>query len=453
MAASTGLQEQQSALLRAVDQLLSRGDEQSLTGFLNLVPVPEIASLLESLPPAGRQRVFNAVSTERQGEVLAQTSDNVRAELIDDMHPEELVAAAGAMEVDDLVEVFDDIPKAVGETILENLQDDIRERLETTLTFDEDTAGRLMRSDAVNVRADVRLDVVLRYLRRRQLPTHTDALMVIDREGHFMGTLPLAAIVTNEEEKTVRDVMYTQVATVLVSTPSKDVASLFERRDLISLPVVDADNRLLGRVTIDEVLDIVRGEADRALLQRAGLRPDEDLFAPVLPSASRRALWLGINLVTAFLAAAVIGLFEEALKQIVALAVLMPIVASMGGIAGSQTLTLTIRGLALNQIASANLRWLTRKELLIGALNGLAWAIVVGVAAYFWFDDVGVGIIIGIAIVLNLLAAAISGIFIPLILNRMGIDPALSGAVILTTVTDVVGFFSFLGLATLFLLR
>lgn len=451
MGTSTGLHEQQSALLRAVDHLLARDDAQSLPSFLSLVPVPELAQLLESLPPDARQRVFNAISTERRGEVLAQVSDKVRTDLIDDMHPEELVAAAESMEVGDLAEVFDDIPKAVGATILGNMQDDFREQLETTLTFDEGTAGRVMRVDAVHVRADVRLDVVLRYLRRKQLPTQTDALMVIDREGHFMGTLPLAAIVTNDEDKTVRDVMYTQVATVLVSTPDKDVAQLFERRDLISLPVVDADNRLLGRITIDEVLDLLREAADRALLRRAGLHPDEDLFAPVLPSAKRRALWLGINLLTAFLAAGVIGVFEETLKQIVALAVLMPIVASMGGIAGSQTLTLTIRGLALNQIARANLKWLTNKEIAIGALNGVAWAVVVGVAAYFWFHDVGVGIIIGIAIILNLLAAAISGIIIPLTLNRMGIDPALSGAVILTTVTDVVGFFSFLGLATLFL--
>ena len=451
MATSTGLHEQQSALLRAVDHLLARDDPQSLPSFLSLVPVPELAQLLESLPPDARQRVFNGISTERRGEVLAQVSDKVRADLIDDMHPEELVAAAGSMEVSDLAEVFEDIPKSVGETILGNLQDDIREQLETTLTFDEDTAGRLMRVDAVHVRADVRLDVVLRFLRRKQLPTQTDALMVIDREGHFVGTLPLAAIVTNDEDKTVRDVMYTQVATVLVSTPAKDVAQLFERRDLISLPVVDADTRLLGRITIDEMLDLLRETADRALLKRAGLHPDEDLFAPVLPSARRRALWLGINLLTAFLAAGVIGLFEDALKHIVALAVLMPIVASMGGIAGSQTLTLTIRGLALNQIARANLKWLTNKELAIGALNGVTWSVVVGVAAYFWFNDIGVGIIIGIAIILNLLAAAISGIIIPLTLNRMGIDPALSGAVILTTVTDVVGFFSFLGLATLFL--
>jgi magnesium transporter len=310
-----------------------------------------------------------------------------------------------------------------------------------------------MSTDVISVRSDVTLAVVLRWLRRhRRLPPHTDALMVLSDEGRYAGKLAMADLVTGDPDLLVEEVMEREAETVRAVVDDGEVAALFERRDLISVAVLDDDARLLGRITIDDVVDIIREEADRTVLASAGLEEDTDLFAPVLQSASRRALWLGINLVTVFLAAWVIGRFEVALEKIVALAILMPVVASMGGIAGSQTLTLTIRGLALDQIAASNIRWLAVKELLVGALNGVAWALVVAAVAYLWFHDTGVAGVIAAAMVLNLLAAALSGIAIPLLLHRMGIDPALSGAVILTTVTDVVGFLSFLGLASLFLL-
>jgi magnesium transporter len=276
--------------------------------------------------------------------------------------------------------------------------------------------------------------------------------MVIDDEGLYLGKLDVADVLTSNPETEVEAIMQPEAATVRDNLSEHDVAALFERRDLISVAVLDSTGKLLGRITIDDIVDVIREESDRALLRSAGLNDEEDMFAPVLPSARRRGVWLGINLITVFIAAWVIGRFEEALEQIVALAVLLPIVASMGGIAGSQTLTLTIRALALNQIANANVRWLLTKEVLVGAVNGMVWAVVVALVTYLWFGDIGIALIIGVALILNLLAAALSGIVIPLLLNRWGIDPALSGAVILTTVTDVIGFLSFLGLATLFLI-
>ncbi|MFW2373698.1 MAG: magnesium transporter, partial [Gammaproteobacteria bacterium] len=339
------------------------------------------------------------------------------------------------------------------EAVLESLDEDRRQRLEATLSFTEGTAGRLMSTDVISVRTDVTLAVVLRYLRRlKPLPAHTDALMVIDEHGTYLGKLTLADAVSEHPSATVAEVMQQAADSVRADASEHDVALLFERRDLISVAVVDEQAKLLGRVTVDNVVDIILAEADKALLASAGLDEDEDLFAPVLPSAKRRALWLGINLVTVFMAAWVIGQFEAVLDKIVALAVLMPVVASMGGIAGSQTLTLTIRGLALGQVSSSNLRWLGNKELAVGLLNGVAWAIVVSIVTYAWFQDTGIALIIAAAMMLNLVAAAFSGVLIPVILTRMNIDPALSGAVVLTTVTDVVGFLSFLGLATLFLL-
>jgi len=310
-----------------------------------------------------------------------------------------------------------------------------------------------MSTDVISVRQDVTLAVVLRWLRRHQtLPPHTDALMVIDDNDVYLGKLDMAIVVTGDPDESVSNVMHRDADTLRANVSCNEIAVLFERRDLISVAVLDDNDHLLGRVTIDDVVDIIREQADSVLLKSAGLGEEEDLFAPVFPSAKRRGLWLGINLITVFLAAWVIGQFEEALDKIVALAVLMPVVASMGGIAGSQTLTLTIRGLALDQIARSNVRWLTIKEIMVGALNGMVWAVIVAIVSYLWFDDAGISVILAAAMILNLLAASLSGVIIPLALDRVGIDPALSGAVILTTVTDVIGFLSFLGLATLFLL-
>jgi magnesium transporter len=310
-----------------------------------------------------------------------------------------------------------------------------------------------MNMDQISVRADLRLGSVLRYLRLLEdLPGHTDKLMVVDRRKRYLGTLPLRRLLTSRIEQRVRDVMDETLPPIGADTPSAEVARRFEDMDLISAAVVDADGVLIGRITVDDVVDVIRDESERSLMNMAGLDEEDDMFAPVLTSTRRRAVWLGINLVTAFLAAWVIGLFEGTLEKVVALAVLMPIVASMGGIAGSQTLTLVIRGLALGNVERGNAPTLLWKELGIGALNGVIWALVVAALAVAWFGDWEIGGIIAAAILLNLLCAALAGVAIPLVLRRLGIDPALAGSVILTTVTDVVGFFAFLGLATLLLL-
>ncbi len=445
----------QTQLLDQVIADLETGRQEALTQTLLATHPAEVASLLESLPPEQRSDLWEAVPAAQESEVLSFLRDEARTTIVDEMDPGELVAAAGSMSPEDLAEFIDELPEDLTSSLLLALDTDHRKRLDSVLNYEEGSAGRLMSTDVISVRKDVTIAVVLRWLRRHEsLPPHTDSLMVIDDEGEglYLGKLDVADVLTSNPTTLVEAVMQPEAVTVRADLSEHDVATLFERRDLISVAVLDASGKLLGRITIDDIVDVIREESDRTLLRSAGLNEEEDMFAPVLPSARRRGLWLGINLVTVFAAAWVIGRFEQALDQIVALAVLMPIVASMGGIAGSQTLTLTIRGLALNQIASANVRWLTIKELLVGAVNGVVWALVVSLVTYLWFGEPGIALIIGAAMVLNLLAAALSGIAIPLLLNRWGVDPALSGAVILTTVTDVIGFLSFLGLATLFLI-
>jgi len=443
----------QTQLLDQVIADLETGRQEALTQTLLATHPAEVASLLESLPPEQRSDLWEAVPVTQESEVLSFLHDEARTTIIDEMDQGELVAAAGSMAPEDLAEFIDELPEDLTSSLLLALDADHRKRLDNVLNYEEGSAGRLMSTDVISVRKDVTIAVVMRWLRRHEsLPPHTDSLMVIDDEGLYLGKLDVADVLTSNPSIMVEQVMQPEAVTVRADLSEHDVATLFERRDLISVAVLDATGKLLGRITIDDIVDVIREESDRTLLRSAGLNEEEDMYAPVLPSARRRGLWLGVNLITVFAAAWVIGRFEEALDQIVALAVLMPIVASMGGIAGSQTLTLTIRGLALNQIASANVRWLTIKELLVGAVNGVVWALVVSLVTYLWFGEPGIAIIIGTALILNLLAAALSGIAIPLLLNRWGIDPALSGAVILTTVTDIIGFLSFLGLATLFLI-
>jgi len=444
---------QEHERLNRVFTLLDAEDSEALRGELDQLHAAETADLLESLPPEERCQLWDLVPEGQEGEILSYLGDEARAVILDKMDHADLVAAAETMEVEDLVDVMEELPEDVTEALLRSLDEDRRLRVEATLNYDEGTAARLMSTDVISMRQDVTLAVVLRYLRRRTgLPSHTDALMVIDDDGTYLGSLPIADVVTGDPEAHVEQVMKPMADWVRAEATEHELAVLFERRDLISVAVIDQNNRLLGRITVDDVVDVIRAEADAAMLHRAGLSEDEDLFAPMLPSMKRRALWLGINMVTVFLASWVIGLFEHAIGKFVALAVLMPVVASMGGIAGSQTLTLTIRGLALDQIASGNVRWLFNKELAIGLLNGLIWAVVVSVITDVWFHQRGIALVIGAAMIINLMAAAICGVVIPLVLKRFGIDPALSGAVILTTVTDVIGFMSFLGLATLFLL-
>lgn len=440
----------------SIDQifaLLKDNDHEQLRVLFAQAHPGQLADALEAMPPTEREQLWELIPESQNSEILTMLNEEVRNSLIVEMPNAELVAAAEQMDANDLVEMIEELPEDIRESLEKNLSDEILEHLETNLSFEEGTAGRLMSQDVITVRDDVTLAVVLRYLQlHEELPDYTEGLMVIDREGFYQGKLLLNKILTHDEDALVKDVMNTQHEPILATTHEHDIAHYFEQYQFVSAPVVDENNILLGRITMDDVIYILREEADHALMGRDGLDEDVDLFAPVLNSAKRRAVWLGINLVTAFLAAGVISIYSDTLEKIVALAVLMPIVASMGGIAGSQTLTLTIRGLALDQITSGNSFWLARKEVLVGILNGLLWAAVVAAITWFWFQDIRLSLIIAAALVINLAAAAASGIAIPLALQRLGMDPALSGAVVLTTVTDVVGFISFLGLATYFLL-
>ncbi|MCK5531329.1 MAG: magnesium transporter [Halopseudomonas aestusnigri] len=411
------------------------------------------AGLLEALPPAERSTVWEMLDAERAGKILVHLHDEVRARLALEMDEDELVAAARKLDLDDLVDLIQALPSDSGRQLLQAMDVRKRQQLLSMLSYPEDSAGGLMNTDHISVRADVRVGSVLRYLRLLEdLPDHTDKVMVVDRKNRYQGVLRLSRLVTSAPELAVSEVMDSDFQPLDVMLPSHDVARRFEDLDILSAAVVDEDGLLLGRITVDDVMDLIREDSERTMMNMAGLDDEADMFAPVLTSSRRRAVWLGINLVTAFLAAWVIGLFQGTLEQLVALAVLMPIVASMGGIAGSQTLTLVVRGMALGQVEGGNARLLLGKEIGIACLNGVLWALVVAALAVAWFGSWQLGAVIAAAILLNLLCAAVSGLLIPLLLRRVGVDPALAGSVILTTVTDVVGFLAFLGLATLFLL-
>ncbi|MCW8975764.1 MAG: magnesium transporter, partial [Sedimenticola sp.] len=373
----------QTTLLDQVISDLEAGRQEELTTTLLGTHPAEVANLLESLPPEQRSELWDVVPVSQESEVLSFLHDEARTTIVDEMDQGELVAAAESMAPEDLAEFIDELPEDLTNALLISMDADHRKRLDSVLTFEEASAGRLMSTDVISVRKDVSIAVVLRWLRRHEsLPPHTDSLMVIDDEGLYLGKLDVAHVLTSHPDTEVEAIMQPEAATVRDNLSEHDVAALFERRDLISVAVLDSVGKLLGRITIDDIVDVIREESDRALLRSAGLNDEEDMFAPVLPSARRRGVWLGINLITVFVAAWVIGRFEQALDQIVALAILLPIVASMGGIAGSQTLTLTIRALALNQIANANVRWLMTKEVLVGAVNGMVWALVVALVTY-----------------------------------------------------------------------
>jgi magnesium transporter len=440
--------------LQAVRDLLDGGTLQLATRMLNALRPAEIAHLLESLPLTQRNVVWELLDEHAAGEVLLEVTDDVRDSLLQEMDLADIVAATEGLEIDDLADLVKDLPRHITWEVIDSLDHQNRERLEALLPYPEDSAGGLMNLDTVTVRAEVTLDVVMRYLRRLgdKVPKDTDKLFVVNRDGFYLGALSLSRVLTNDPDDSVAEVMSLDMQPIPADWGEREVANRFEQHDLLSAPVVDEQGRLLGRITIDDVVDVIREEGEHQFMGRAGLSEDEDMFAPVLISAQRRALWLGINLLTAFLASWVIRQFESTLDQIVALAVLMPIVASMGGIAGTQTLTLAIRGIALGQLSANNSRWLMLKELAVGGINSIIWAVVVGVVAGLWFQNVGIALLIAAAITINLIFAALAGAALPLLLQRFGIDPALAGGVLLTTVTDVVGFLAFLGLATLFLL-
>jgi len=440
--------------LQALRDFLDSGTLQLAARMLNALRPAEIAHLLESLPLTQRKVVWELLEERAAGEVLLEVTDEVRESLLQEMDLADIVAATEGLEVDDLADLVKELPRHITWEVIDSLDHQNRERLEAVLPYAEDTAGGLMNLDTVTVRAEVTLDVVMRYLRRlgEKVPKDTDKLFVVNRDGFYLGALSLSRVLTSDPDSSVAEVMSLDFPPIPASWGEREVANRFEQHDLMSAPVVDEQGRLLGRITIDDVVDVIREEGEHQFMGHAGLSEDEDMFAPVLVSAQRRALWLGINLLTAFLASWVIRQFEATIDQIVALAVLMPIVASMGGIAGTQTLTLAIRGIALGQLSGNNSRWLIIKELAVGGINSIIWGVVVGLIAGLWFQDASIALLIAAAITINLILAALAGAALPLLLEKLGIDPALARGVLLTTITDVVGFLAFLGLATLFLL-
>lgn len=437
----------------AVAEILNSGSFLTARNLIRALQPAEVADLLESLPSSKRKLLWDFIELKDEGEILLEVGDEVRYSLIKEMDTAELVAISGNLDIDDLADFVQSLPDTVTNEVLQGMDNQNRLRVESVLSYPEDSAGGLMDLDVITVRADVTLDVVLRYLRKRgEMPRHTDRIIITDRFGYYQGVLPIRRLLTRDPETTVAEVMRTDVDVINVAEKDSDVARLFEDHDLISAPVVADDNRLLGRITIDDVVDVIREDAEQALMSMAGLSQEDDYFSPVVRSMRRRSIWLGINLATAFLASWVAGQFADTLDQIVTLAILMTIVPSMGGIAGSQTLTLVIRGQALGQIGAGNTKWIMTKEAIVGLLNGLVWSLVVALIAYLWFGDGKVGIIIGLALIVNMAAAGVAGVAIPVILKKMNIDPALAGGVVLTTVTDVIGLMAFLGLATIFLL-
>ena len=411
----------------------------------------EVAKLLEALTPKDRSLIWPRIKPSVQGEALKDVNEDVQTQLIDEMSVEALVKAAEGLDTDDLADIVPNLPETAVHSLLLTLDYKHREHLKKVLTYPEDSAGGLMNTDFITVRSDVTVRTVIRYLRLlKEMPIDTDKVFVVDRNFNYLGTLHISTLLTEEPEQAIMPLLSSEaLEPILADTDESVVATLFEQRDLISAPVVDEHNQLVGRITIDDVVDVIRDQAEHSVMSMVGLDEEEDVFAPIVQSTKRRSIWLGVNLVTAFIAVSFIALFEATLEQKIALAILMPVVASMGGIAGTQTLILVTRGIATGRVTTANIKSLINKEVSVGLLNGVCWAIVIAVATFYWFEDIGLSIVIGVAIIVNLIVAAFFGAFLPLLLTKLKIDPALAGGVILTTITDVIGFVAFLGLAAL----
>ena len=428
---------------------ISRGSTADIKVLLASLRPSEVAGVLEANTPAPRRIIWGLVDEDVRNQSLQYLQDDVRAEFLEAMDTAQLVAVADDLDTDDFADILQQLPTTITNQVLENLDSRDRARVESILSYPEDSAGGLMNTDTITVRPRHAAELVLRYLRlRRDLPATTDALIVVNSRDEYLGMLPLTKLLTADPTVTVREIMNTEEPAIHVGEADTEVAKLFSERDLISAPVVDDDGFLLGRITIDDVVDVIIEDAEEAVLAPAGLVVDEDTFAPVRRAVRRRAIWLGINLVTALMAAAVISLFEDTIMKVVALAVLMPIVASMGGIAGTQTLTLVIRGQATGQLGRSNMLWMLNREFIIAALNGALWATIVALGASYFFDDSTLGLVIAVAMIATILIAAVAGSLLPSLLKRMDIDPAIAGGVVLTTITDVAGFFIFLGLAS-----
>ena len=433
---------------------LERDQIASIQQTLTSLHPSEIARLLESLTPGKRKIIWQLVDQDDEGDVLKELVEDVRQNLIGEMDATELIAATQDMELDDLADLLVDLPETVTEQVITALDRQDQIRLESVMSYDEDTAGGLTNPRIISVRRGITIEVLMRYLKRlNKLPEHTNYIYIVNRNDEYLGALKLVDLFLEDKNKPIETIMDESVKAMLADVDVKQVAIDFQNLDLISMPVIDEKNRLLGQITVDDVVDVIQDQVNSEIFNMAGLDDEDDIFAPVILSTKRRAVWLGMNLITAFVVAGAIGLFQEILQQIVILAVLMPIVASMGGVAGNQTLILVIRGIAMGKIQRSNARKLLVKESSVALLNGLTWSIVVSVLAVVLFQTTwAIGLIVGAAMLLNIFASAIAGVAIPFLLKKMGIDPALAGGVLMITLTDVLGFVTFLGLATLFLL-
>jgi magnesium transporter len=445
-------QEDNHQRLLQVNEALGSGMFVHVRKLLQNMPAYDIALILESSPTKSRAVLWQLIDADNHGDVLEELNEEVRKGILKKMRPEKLAAVAEGMDVDDLAEVLRTLPDSVYREVLSSMDSQDISRVEKALSFEEDTAGGIMNTDTITIRPDVTVDVVLRYLRLKgELPEATDSFYVVDRKDHFIGAVSLASIVTAKPEVVVSNLINADVEAVPADMPEREVAQLFERFDWFSAPVIDDKNRLLGRITIDDVIDIIREDAEHSMMSMAGLDDEADTFAPVFKSTQQRSIWLGVNLITALLAVAVSSMFEGILSQLAILAILNSLVPSMGGVAGNQTLTLVIRGMALGHVGDSNSRILLYKELAVGFLNGIIWAVLIASVVAIWQQNLMLGGVIAFAMLMNMTAAGIAGVAIPLLLKRINIDPALAGSVILTTITDVVGIFAFLGTATLLL--
>ena len=439
-----------SAKTERIDVALRAETLVDVAGILADMSPGDVAYLISSSPPDYRSVLLGLLEPEQEALVVNELPDDLRNATLIDREPEALAEIVGKLDDDDVADILHELPDEVTGQVLAILDEQYRQRLQKVLSFPDDVAGGLMSTDTITIRADLTLDVVLRYLRRHaEIPPNTDNLIVVNRTDRFVGLLPIGTVLVSDPAVSVREMMITDQEAINADTPATEVARRFERNDWISAPVVDDSGKLLGRITIDDVVDVIMEEADHSLTSLAGLA-EEDTFAPVWQSAPRRAVWLGLNLVTALLASSVINLFQDTIEKVVALAVLMPIVASMGGIAGTQSLTILIRAMAMGQISDRNQLWLIGRESLVGLFNGLLWAAVIAATASIWFGDIVLGAVIACAMLINLVTAGLTGAGLPIVLRRMRIDPALAGGVLVTTITDVVGFLAFLGLATVF---
>ena len=446
--------QQSGEKLSVVIKDLEKDRANSVKNTLSSLSPYEIARLLESIEPRTREILWQLVDQDDEGEVLKELVDDVRQNIIDEMDTEELIAATQDMELDDLADILNDLPNQITDQVIKALDQEDQVRLESVISYEEDTAGGLTNPNILSIRRGISINGLIRYLRSMEkLPSITNYIYVISRNNEYLGSVKLLDLFTDNRDTPIEEIMDESVKPIDANVQANQVAIEFQNLDLISVPVVDASNRLLGEITVDDVVDVIQDQANSEIFNMAGLDDEDDIFAPVFLSSKRRAVWLGANLVTAFIVASAVSLFQETLDQIVILAVLMPIVASMGGVAGNQTLILVIRGVAMGRIQSSNALRLLSKEFLVALVNGIFWSVIVSFLAVLFFSTTwNIGLIVGASMLINILASSIAGVSIPFLLKRLGIDPALASGVLMVTLTDALGFITFLGLATLLLL-